>query len=115
MICGLFQFDDLAAEQLMMLLPDVITVDTWAAPEAEWMQRTLRMITAEAREMSPGGETMITRPRRYSRDSRDPVLDQKLEFSPKCLAQGTARRASWPGRRFTVTRTAGGRSNRLQH
>src|SRR5215467_7161354 len=32
MICGLFQFDDPAAQQLVTLLPDVITVDTWATP-----------------------------------------------------------------------------------
>jgi AraC-like DNA-binding protein len=61
MICGLFQFEDPAAQQLVALLPDVITVDTWAAPQAEWIQSTLRMIAAEAREMNPGGETVITR------------------------------------------------------
>jgi AraC-like DNA-binding protein len=61
MICGLFQFDDPAAEQLIALLPDVITVDTWATPQAEWMQSTLRMIAAEAKEMNAGGETVITR------------------------------------------------------
>ncbi len=61
MICGLFQFEDPAARQLVAVLPKVINVDTWAAPQAEWIQSTLRMITAEAREMSPGGETMITR------------------------------------------------------
>ena len=61
MICGLFQFDDPAAQQLITLLPEVITVDTWATPQAEWIRSTLRMIAAEAREMSPGGETVITR------------------------------------------------------
>jgi AraC-like DNA-binding protein len=61
MICGVFQFDDPAAQQLVMLLPDVITVDTWATPQAEWMQSTLRMIAAEAKAMNPGGETVITR------------------------------------------------------
>ena len=61
MICGLFQFDDPAAQQLITLLPEVITVNTWATPQAEWIRSTLRMIAAEAREMSPGGETVITR------------------------------------------------------
>ena len=61
MICGLFQFDDPAAQQLITLLPEVITVDTWAAPQVEWIQSTLRMIATEAREMNPGGETVITR------------------------------------------------------
>jgi len=48
-------------KQLVMLLPGVITVDTWATPQAEWMQSTLRMIAAEAKAMNPGGETVITR------------------------------------------------------
>jgi len=61
MICGLFKFDDPAAQQLIALLPKIITVDTWASPQSDWMQSTLRMISAEAREMSPGGETVITR------------------------------------------------------
>src|SRR5262245_36056178 len=61
MICGVFQFDDPAAQQLVTLLPEVITVGTWATPQAEWIESTLRMIAAEAREMNPGGETVITR------------------------------------------------------
>jgi AraC-like DNA-binding protein len=61
MICGVFQFDDPAAQQLVALLPEVITVDTWAAPQAEWIQSTLRMIAEEAKELNPGGETVITR------------------------------------------------------
>jgi AraC-like DNA-binding protein len=61
MICGLFQFEDPAAQQLIALLPDVIVVDSWTTSHAEWIQSTLRMITAEAKEMSPGGETVITR------------------------------------------------------
>jgi AraC-like DNA-binding protein len=61
MICGVFQFDDPAAQRLITLLPEVITVGTWATPQAEWIESTLRMITAEAMEMYPGGETVITR------------------------------------------------------
>jgi AraC-like DNA-binding protein len=61
MVCGLFQFFDPAAQQLVTLLPDVIAVDTWASPQAEWLQSTLRMISAEAKAMNPGGETIITR------------------------------------------------------
>lgn len=61
MICGLFQFDDPAAQQLITLLPKMIAVDTWATPQAEWIQSTLRMIIAEAKEMNPGGEAVITR------------------------------------------------------
>lgn len=61
MICGVFQFDDPAAQQLITLLPEVITVETPTSRQAEWIDSTLRMITAEAREMYPGGETVITR------------------------------------------------------
>jgi AraC-like DNA-binding protein len=61
MICGLFTFDDPAARQLIALLPKVIAVDTWTSPQADWIRSTLRMIAAEAKEMSLGGETVITR------------------------------------------------------
>jgi AraC-like DNA-binding protein len=61
MICGVFQFDDPAAQHLVTLLPEVITVGTWGSSQAEWIESTLRMITAEAKEMYPGGETVITR------------------------------------------------------
>lgn len=61
MFCGLFKFDDPAARQLVALLPQVISVETWSAPQANWMLSTLRMIAAEAQEMSVGGEAVITR------------------------------------------------------
>lgn len=60
-ICGLFKFDDAAAQQLITQLPKIITVDAWATPQSDWLQSTLRMIAAEARDMGPGGETVITR------------------------------------------------------
>jgi hypothetical protein len=55
MMCGLFKFDDSAAQQLITLLPKIIPVDAWAAPQSEWIQSTLRMIAAEASAMNPGG------------------------------------------------------------
>ena len=61
MICGLFKFDDPAAHQLVGLLPKAIVVDAWSSPESEWIPSTLRMLSAEARAMSAGGETVITR------------------------------------------------------
>jgi AraC-like DNA-binding protein len=61
MICGLFKFDDPAAKQLVALLPKIIAVDTWDSAQADWIHSTLRMIAAEAKEMSLGGETVITR------------------------------------------------------
>jgi len=61
LICGAVQFDDPAAQQLIRLLPKVINIDVWSSPEAEWVQSTLRLIAAEARELRAGGETLITR------------------------------------------------------
>ncbi|HVH88332.1 MAG TPA: AraC family transcriptional regulator [Terriglobales bacterium] len=61
MICALFQFEDPAAQQLIIFLPKVINVDSWATPQSDWIQSTLRMMAAEASEMRPGGETVITR------------------------------------------------------
>ena len=48
MICGLFKFDDPAAQQLITLLPKVIVVDAWSSPQSEWIQSTLRVVSAEA-------------------------------------------------------------------
>jgi AraC-like DNA-binding protein len=61
MICGVVRFDHPAAQHLLRLLPPVINVDSWSSPELEWIQSTLRFITAEARELRTGGETVITR------------------------------------------------------
>jgi len=60
-ICGVVRFDHPAAHHLIGLLPQVITVDVWSSPETEWIQSTLRFITAEAQELRAGGETVITR------------------------------------------------------
>ena len=61
MICGFFKFDDPTAQQLLTLLPKIIVVDSWSGPQSEWIQSTLRMISAEARAMNAGGEAVITR------------------------------------------------------
>jgi len=60
-VCGVFQFDHPAAHQLVALLPKVLAVEAWNSPHMEWIQSTLRMMAAEARELRPGGETVITR------------------------------------------------------
>jgi AraC-like DNA-binding protein len=60
-ICGVVRFDHPAADRLVTLLPRVIAVDAWSSPEAEWIQSTLRLMAIEARELRPGGETVITR------------------------------------------------------
>jgi AraC-like DNA-binding protein len=61
MICAVVRFDHPAARQLVAMLPRVIRVDAWSSPEMDWIQRTLRFISSEARELRAGGETVITR------------------------------------------------------
>jgi len=60
-ICGVVRFDHPAARHLIDVLPKVIGVDVWSAPEGDWIQSTLRFMAAEAREMRAGGDTVITR------------------------------------------------------
>jgi AraC-like DNA-binding protein len=61
LVCGTVRFDDPAAQRLVALLPQIISVESMSSPQQEWLQSTLRLIVAEARELRPGGETIITR------------------------------------------------------
>jgi AraC-like DNA-binding protein len=61
MVCGAVRFDHPAARQLISLLPRLIQIEAWRSPQMEWIQSTLRLMAAEARELRPGGETIITR------------------------------------------------------
>ncbi|MEW8028262.1 MAG: AraC family transcriptional regulator [Candidatus Thiodiazotropha sp.] len=58
--CGLVRFDHVAGQQLIALLPKVLQIDTREEEERSWLQSTLRFIAREARELRPGGETVIT-------------------------------------------------------
>jgi AraC-like DNA-binding protein len=58
--CGVVRFDHVAAQQLIALLPKVVQIDTWNDDEDSWLQSTLRFIAREAKELRPGGETVIT-------------------------------------------------------
>lgn len=58
--CGVVSFDHVAGQQLIALLPKVLQIDTWQEEEGSWLQSTLRFIAREARELQPGGETVIT-------------------------------------------------------
>jgi len=60
-ICVVVRFDHVAAEHLVALLPAVLQIDTWEDDEGGWLQSTLRFISREAKELRPGGETVITR------------------------------------------------------
>lgn len=61
LICGAVRFDHPAAHQLIRLLPKLIWIEAWRSPQMEWIQSTLRLMATEARELRPGGETVITR------------------------------------------------------
>lgn len=61
MVCGAVRFDHPAAEHLVALLPRMICIDAWGSTHSEWMQSTLRLMAAEAKDLRPGGETIITR------------------------------------------------------
>lgn len=60
-ICGLFQFEHPAAYHLITLLPKLMILEAWNSPQMDWIQSTLRVMAAEAKELRPGGETVITR------------------------------------------------------
>jgi AraC-like DNA-binding protein len=60
LICGAVRFDHPAARTMVDLLPVIIRIDA-GAPESEWIESLLRLLAAEARELRPGGEAVITR------------------------------------------------------
>jgi AraC-like DNA-binding protein len=61
LICGGVRFDHPAAQHLVHLLPQILCVRAWDAPQMAWMQSTLRLMALEAQNLQPGGETIITR------------------------------------------------------
>jgi AraC-like DNA-binding protein len=61
LICGAVRFEHPAARNLIQILPRTIHIEASSSPRLEWMQRLLRLMAAEARELRPGGEAVITR------------------------------------------------------
>jgi len=59
-ICGAVRVEDPAAQRVVERLPEMIVMQT-NTPENEWLLGTIRLMMAEAREMRPGGDTVITR------------------------------------------------------
>ena len=58
---GIVRMDHAAGGLLMELLPNVLKIDSWSGEAGNWLQGTLQFIASEARELRPGGETVITR------------------------------------------------------
>ncbi|MEZ5244826.1 MAG: AraC family transcriptional regulator [Acidimicrobiales bacterium] len=59
--CGVVRLDHAIAHQLVAQLPSLIHIDAWRDDDSSWLHHTLRFITREARELRPGGDTVITR------------------------------------------------------
>ena len=57
LLCGAVRFDHPAARTLVDILPPVIKI----AADSGRMQTTLALLAAEARDLQPGGEAVITR------------------------------------------------------
>jgi len=57
--CCVMRFDHVAGQKLISLLPRILHINSWD-DEDGWLQSTLRFIAREARELRPGGETVIT-------------------------------------------------------
>jgi AraC-like DNA-binding protein len=61
LICGAVRFDHPAARNLVEILPAAIHLEGASSAQPEWMQATLRLMAAEARQLRTGGEAVITR------------------------------------------------------
>lgn len=61
LICGAVRFAHPAARDLVEILPKIIHIEASSSLQMEWMQSTLRLMAAEAAELRPGGEAVITR------------------------------------------------------
>ena len=61
LICGAVRFDHPAARDLFEILPEIIHIEASNSPQMDWIQSTLRLMGAEAKEPRPGGEAVITR------------------------------------------------------
>lgn len=61
LVCGTVRFDHPAARHLVDLLPRLIGVEAVGSSQTDWLQSTVRFLAAEAADLRPGGETVITR------------------------------------------------------
>jgi AraC-like DNA-binding protein len=61
LICGAVRFDHPAARNLVEILPPNLCIEASDSPQMDRIQATLSLMAAEARELRPGGEAVITR------------------------------------------------------
>ncbi|MEM8866834.1 MAG: AraC family transcriptional regulator [Verrucomicrobiota bacterium] len=60
LICGVGSVKDPAAERMIGLLPSIIRMKA-SNPGNEWLRTSVQLMIAEARDLGPGGEAVITR------------------------------------------------------
>ena len=58
--CGVVSFDHVAGQKLINQLPELLVIDSWDMDRESWLESTLRFIAQEARELKPGGVTVLT-------------------------------------------------------
>jgi len=61
LICAVVRFDHPAARHLIKHLPRLIHIAAASSPHMDWINSMLRFMAAEAGELRPGGEAVITR------------------------------------------------------
>lgn len=86
-ICGAVRFEHPTARQLVAMLPPLLHVEAASVPHAQWLQATLSFMAAEARELRPGGEAVVTR-------LADILVIQAIR---SWMAEDPAARAGWLG------------------
>lgn len=58
--CCVARFDHAAGQELIRHLPPVMVVNSWEEAEGSWLQSTVRYMAHEARQLNPGGETVMS-------------------------------------------------------
>ncbi len=61
LLCGAVRFEHPAARELVSAMPAVIHLEAAESPRLERMYGVIRLMAAEAEELQPGGEAVITR------------------------------------------------------
>jgi AraC-like DNA-binding protein len=61
LLCGAVRFDHPAGRELIASMPDVIHLEAAGSPRLDRMYGVIRLMAAEAEELRPGGEAVITR------------------------------------------------------
>jgi AraC-like DNA-binding protein len=60
-MAGVVQFDSVAGQRLLSVLPRVIRIEGWDESLGDWVRSTLGLISREASSLRPGGEIVMTR------------------------------------------------------